>query len=62
MFNRNEDIKRARGNIPNWAIAEKLGVSENTLYRWLRQELPAEKKKSIYKAIKQVQEEISQTT
>lgn len=48
---RNEDIKRAKGSIPNWLIAEKLGIHENSLYRLLRQELSKEKKEEILRVI-----------
>lgn len=58
MFNRNEDIKKARDGVPYWAIAEKLFISESTLYRWLRTELSTEKKKQILAAIKECQKEL----
>ncbi|MGC9935236.1 hypothetical protein [Priestia aryabhattai] len=48
---RNEEIKRAKGSIPNWLVAEKLGIHENSLYRLLRKELPEEKKREILKII-----------
>lgn len=34
-----------------WMIADRLGVHENTLLRWLRHDLPEEKQKQILKAI-----------
>lgn len=51
MFNRNQDIKEAKRNVPDWAIAEKLGISENSFYRWIRKELPSEKKEIIMQVI-----------
>jgi Holliday junction resolvasome RuvABC endonuclease subunit len=45
----------ARGhNIPQWKIAEYLGISEITLSRMLRKELPLEKKEQIKKIIKEL--------
>jgi uncharacterized protein YjcR len=61
MFNRNEDIKKAKGFIPNWVIAEKLGVSENTIYRWMRQELSDDKKQRILNAIKDIKQEFAKS-
>ena len=45
----------ARGhNIPQWKIAEYLGISEITLSRMLRKELTPEKKEQIKKIIKEL--------
>ncbi|RBN42931.1 hypothetical protein DMN50_02520 [Priestia megaterium] len=52
MFERNKEIRQIKGNIPIWAIAEKLGIHENTLYRKLRKELHESEKKEIIKIIK----------
>lgn len=60
IFNRNEDIKKAKGHVPNWAIAEKLGIHENTLYRWLRKELSSDEKHKILLAIKECQQELAE--
>ncbi|MFP3886788.1 hypothetical protein U8V97_15175 [Priestia filamentosa] len=53
-FERNFDIKKAKGNIPNWLIAEQLGIHENSYYRLLRQELPKKKKEEILKIIEEL--------
>ncbi|MDQ0880964.1 hypothetical protein [Peribacillus sp. V2I11] len=55
---RNEDIRMAKGSVPNWLIAEKLGIHENSLYRILRQELPMEKKEEILKVIEELKREM----
>lgn len=34
-----------------WQVAQKIGVSEFTLIRWLRSELSEERVNAIYKAI-----------
>jgi transposase-like protein len=60
MFNRNQDIKKAKGNLPNWAIAEKLGIHENTLYRWLRSEMSDEKKQLVIDAINELKRELEE--
>lgn len=53
---RNEEIRRAKGSVPNWVIAERLGIHENSLYRILRQELPKEKKEEILKIIEELKQ------
>lgn len=35
-----------------WQLASAIGVSEPTLYRWLRHELPADKKERLLTAIR----------
>lgn len=53
---RNIDIRTTAriADVKHWEIAEKLGVSEITFSRWLRKELPADKKEKIKQAIKEV--------
>lgn len=34
-----------------WQLADLLNVSESTVYRWLRHELPQERKREIISAI-----------
>lgn len=58
LFNRNADIKQAKGKIPNWAIAEKLGVSEQTWYLWLRKELDPEVKERVFAIIDELKTEM----
>lgn len=36
-----------------WQVAKVLGVSESTLIRWMREELPENKQKEILNIIKQ---------
>ncbi len=38
-----------------YEVAEKIGVTECTLIRWLRKELPESKKQSVLQAIKELQ-------
>jgi transposase-like protein len=60
MFNRNQDIKKAKGDLPIWAIAEKLGIHENTLYRWLRTEMDSNKKRMVLNAINELKKELEE--
>lgn len=53
-FKRNVEIRKAKGSIPNWFVAEKLGIHENSFYRLLRKELPEEKKKEILGVIEKI--------
>lgn len=58
MFVRNQDLREAKGNIPAYLIGEKLGVHENTIYRYFRSKLDKEKRKEILSAIDEVKKEI----
>lgn len=40
--------------IPQWALAKQLGISESTMTRWLRSELPKEWKQLLFKAIDEI--------
>lgn len=42
----------AQKNMTQWQLAILLGISEPTLTRWLRQELPEERKNKILELIK----------
>lgn len=55
----NTEIRAAllKTGIRQWALAEKMGVSEFTLCRWLRHELPAEKKRAALEAIRELAKE-----
>ena len=51
---KNQEIRmelKAR-NIPQWRLGELLGVSENTIYRKLRNELSVEEKQHILDVIR----------
>ncbi len=43
--------------MPNWLIAERLGIHENSFYRLLRQELPKDKKEEILKIIEELKQD-----
>lgn len=51
-----EDLKKlaSKNKVAIWMIADKLSVSENTLFRWLRHDLPEEKQQKIIKAIHEI--------
>lgn len=59
MFARNEDIRELKGNIPFWIIAERLGVSENTVLNWMKKELTENKKSEFENVINQLKDEFS---
>lgn len=51
---KNQDIREARGNI-GWAdIADKVGISESTLFYHLRREMKPETKQKILDAIEEI--------
>ena len=41
-------------NVRQWEVAEAMGISEMTFVKWLRRELPEEKKKLVREAIRKV--------
>lgn len=54
----NQVIREAAkmASVKHWQIAESLCISEATLCRWMRKELPQETKQEIFKAIKKIKE------
>lgn len=50
---KNLDIREAlkSANMRHWVLADELGIDESTLTRWLRHELPTDKKERIMKII-----------
>ncbi|MED3745858.1 hypothetical protein I6J18_13615 [Peribacillus psychrosaccharolyticus] len=58
MFKRNKEIRQAKGDIPLWAIAERLGVHENTFYNWMKTEMIGERRQKVIVAIKEIREEL----
>lgn len=50
---KNAEIRAAitAARLRQWEVAALLGISENTLVRWLRYELPEEKRRLILNAI-----------
>ena len=53
---KNDDIRKIlkEKRVTQWETAAELGVSDMTLQRWLRFELPEEKKEMILKAIDKI--------
>lgn len=56
----NNDIRRAAllADVRHWEICERLGISEPTLTRWLRPELPEERRRMIMDAINDLAKEV----
>ena len=54
IMDRNEKIREALKNnrIPLWQLADLLGVSESTVTRMMRHELPEEKREEILTIIR----------
>ena len=53
------DAAKQRG-VKHWQIAEKLGISEPTIMRWLRIPLSTEKEKAVMDAIEAIAKEDNQ--
>lgn len=41
-------------NVRQWEVAEAIGISEMTFVKWLRRELPEDKKKLVREGISKV--------
>lgn len=56
----NTDIRKAArvADVPQWKICQHLGISEPTLTRWLRSELPEDKRQRILTAISELSQEV----
>lgn len=54
---RNPVFWERKGKIPIWLISEKIGVSEQTLMRWLRVKVEEKRMEGIMKALEQIREE-----
>ena len=55
---RNENIEKAKGSIPYWVIAEKLGVHENTIQNWMKKEMDEERHGKVMFAIDEIKNQI----
>lgn len=53
-MNRDIKILAMQNDVRLWQVAAELKVAEETLSRWLRHELPTEKKAIIVSAIKKL--------
>ena len=55
----NSNIRNAAriANIPQWKIADALGISEATLTRWLRFQLSPERENKVMEVIDQLSRE-----
>lgn len=50
-------LKARNKRIPLWEIAERIGISEATISRWMRVQLSEEKESRILKAMEEITEE-----
>lgn len=55
---RNIELREAKGVIPFWVIAERLGVHENTLRNWMKAELQEHEKQKILSVINEIKDEL----
>ncbi|WP_180375406.1 hypothetical protein [Clostridium thermarum] len=53
---RNKDLREEFriADVRQWEVADAIGISEMTFVKWLRKELPEEKKKLVREAILKV--------
>lgn len=62
LSDRNQEIRNAKRGIPNWMIAERLFISEQTLLRWLRVEMKPSQKAQIMAIIQELHSELAGVT
>ncbi|MCM3670282.1 hypothetical protein M3181_14965 [Mesobacillus maritimus] len=55
---RNQNVVEAKGRIPYWIIAERLGVHENTIQNWMKQEMSRDREEQVLSVIAKIKEEI----
>jgi len=55
---KNKDLREAfrLADVRHWEVAEAIGISEMTFVKWLRRELPEEKKKLVREALGRVKD------
>ena len=54
----NKDLRDAIriANVRQWEVAEVIGISEMSMVKWLRRELPVDKKMRVQEGIRKVLE------
>ena len=54
----NKDLRDAVriANVRQWEVAEAIGISEMSMVKWLRRELPVDKKMRVQEGIRKVLE------
>lgn len=57
MKNRKIRAAAVAAGVPLWCLAEEMKISDTTLYRWLRTELPEEKERAMLEAIGKLSKE-----
>lgn len=50
------DERKTAANVPYWRIADELGISENTMLRRMRHQLPADQEAEVLEAIEKAAE------
>lgn len=55
----NPCVLEAKGNIPYYAIANHLGVHENTVRNWMKKEMTPEIKEKVLNAISEIKQELA---
>lgn len=54
MYNKDLRDEFRIANVRQWEVAEAMGISEMTLVKWLRRELPEDKKNLVRKAVQKL--------
>jgi hypothetical protein len=56
MTNKDIRVTIAASGFPKWKIAQVIGIADTTFSKWLRRELPSERKALITAAVQQLME------
>lgn len=56
----NQEVRKAArsAGIPFWKLGSRIGVSEQTIVRWLRTPLPNEKQQELLRTISELEREV----
>lgn len=52
------DERKTAANVPYWRIADELGISENTMLRRMRHQLPTDQEAEVLEAIDRAAEKM----
>lgn len=61
MVRSNQEVRNLikKSGVRHWMLASQIEVSEQTLCRWLRHELPPEKKQKIIAAVNELRKAVN---
>lgn len=58
-FKLNPRVMEAKGRIPFWVIAQRLGVHENTVRNWMKSKMSEDKEAKVLAAIEDIKKQLA---